>query len=57
MKRTLRNLQPGMLVGIANCTGTYTIIRREGRNLYRLDFDGREVVIPRVQLPVLTFIS
>jgi hypothetical protein len=50
MKRSIPALEAGSLVGIFNCVGWFKVIRRTRPNFYLVDFKGKEVEIPRVQL-------
>lgn len=49
----VENLKPGQKVALANCGTLATVISREGKNLYRVSFYDKEVVIPRNQIAVL----
>lgn len=52
MKVNVKNLVPGQEVGIANCGQLAKVIRREGKNLYRVLWCEKELVLPRNQLAV-----
>lgn len=48
----LNNLQPGQQVALANCREPASVVRREGKNLYRVQWQGREFSMPRASLAV-----
>jgi hypothetical protein len=46
------NLKPGQEIGLANCSTPATVVKREGKNLYRVSWKGSEVVLPRNHIAV-----
>jgi hypothetical protein len=52
MKIKIDSLVTGTEVGIWGCRGWFKIIRRIRKNVYLVNFRGKEIEIPRVQLMV-----
>lgn len=54
MNNTIRvkNLEVGQEVAIPNCVATARVAERLGKNLYRLDYLGKQITLPRNQISV-----
>lgn len=48
----IKNLEPGQIVGLANCFDTGEVVKRLAKNLYLINYQGHQIEMQRQHLAV-----